>query len=230
MESTKFCVLDLETTGLSKQCRIVEICVAACESDEDGNLTILDKYLQRTNPGIPIPAQASAVHGIHDRHVEDCPSFNDIAKDVAKFLSKWMAAQESQETTDIWVASEVKARPVLVGHNIISYDMPILKAHFADANVPFPAMPLVDTLKLARARWPKHPDGNKLVTCCARVGVNELNDSHGANADVLVNAALYARMLTGKEYEPTAESVAAKVVLDENKAAVDDVFSGFDFT
>ena len=40
-------------------------------------------HTMRINPGMHIPEPASAVHGIYDEYVKDCPLFKDVAKDIA---------------------------------------------------------------------------------------------------------------------------------------------------
>ena len=70
---------DLETTGtdISKD-RIVEICYI--KIFPDGREI---EYTKRINPGMHIPEGASAVHGIYDEDVKDCPSFKEVAKEIA---------------------------------------------------------------------------------------------------------------------------------------------------
>ena len=61
--------LDLETTGINVVTdRIVEI--ALLKIFPDGRE---EEKLQRINPGIPIPAQSSDIHGIYDDDVKDAP-------------------------------------------------------------------------------------------------------------------------------------------------------------
>lgn len=70
---------DLETTGvdISKD-RIVEICYI--KVFPNGNEISRN---MRINPGMHIPESSSAVHGIFDEDVKDCPLFKDVAKEIA---------------------------------------------------------------------------------------------------------------------------------------------------
>jgi DNA polymerase-3 subunit epsilon len=75
-------VLDLETTGLdSQKDRIVELC--ALKTHPDGHT---GEMISRVNPGIPIPPETSAIHGITDADVADAPHFADVAANVLHFL------------------------------------------------------------------------------------------------------------------------------------------------
>src|SRR4051812_24405246 len=68
-------VIDIETTGTDPDTdRIVEISVLRIMPDgERAHRT------RRLNPGVPIPAGATAVHGITDAEVADEPTFGRIA-------------------------------------------------------------------------------------------------------------------------------------------------------
>ena len=73
---------DLETTGIDvAKDRIVELCYI--KVFPNGNE---EAKSMRINPVIPIPKQASEVHGIYDEDVKDCPTFKDIAADLYKVL------------------------------------------------------------------------------------------------------------------------------------------------
>ena len=62
---------DLETTGLDVgKDRIVEIGMVRVERDGTRS-----EWVQRVNPGIPIPREATAVHGIRDEDVREMPRF-----------------------------------------------------------------------------------------------------------------------------------------------------------
>jgi DNA polymerase-3 subunit epsilon len=80
--SAPLAVIDFETTGLSPDSdRIVEIGIACFAG---GELTNLKHWL--INPGMPIPEQASAVHGIRDSEVADAPRFEQIAVELVEVL------------------------------------------------------------------------------------------------------------------------------------------------
>jgi DNA polymerase-3 subunit epsilon len=100
---------DLETTGVDVATdRIVELAV----------LKLLPDGTEQTfhtliNPGVPIPASASEIHGIRDEDVRDKPEFRQIADGLVKFL----------EGCD------------LARFNMIQFDLPLLKAEFSRAGI-----------------------------------------------------------------------------------------------
>ncbi len=72
------CFFDLETTGVNVASdRIVEISIL--KVFPNGNK---ESYTWRVNPGIPIPKQASDVHGITDEMVANEPPFKELAPKV----------------------------------------------------------------------------------------------------------------------------------------------------
>ena len=69
---------DLETTGIdTARDRIVEISMIKIMPDGE-EIT----RTRRLNPGMPIPPEATAVHGITDDDVKDCPTFAQVAKSL----------------------------------------------------------------------------------------------------------------------------------------------------
>lgn len=98
---------DLETTGTNILTdRIVELCYI--KVDVNGNE---EAKTMRLNPEMPIPAEASAVHGIYDADVVDCPKFKDIAEELVKVL----------ENCDV------------AGFNSTRFDVPLLTEEFLRA-------------------------------------------------------------------------------------------------
>ncbi len=75
-------VFDLETTGVSpRKDRIIEL--AAIKVLPDGS-EIEKCWL--LNPTIPIPPETSAIHGITDDIVKDCPTFAEKADEIFAFF------------------------------------------------------------------------------------------------------------------------------------------------
>lgn len=73
---------DLETTGVdTSKDRIVEISLVKVMPDGEEIVKT-----RKINPQMPIPAEATAIHGITDDDVKDCPIFSQIAKSLEQFM------------------------------------------------------------------------------------------------------------------------------------------------
>lgn len=101
-----FAVLDLETTGTGRSCRIVEI--ALVRLDPRGRIT--EEWETLVHPGMLIPN--AHIHGIDDELVAGAPSFEEIVGILAAKLHEH----------------------VLVAHNLRGFDGPIPEAHFAEVD------------------------------------------------------------------------------------------------
>jgi DNA polymerase-3 subunit epsilon len=100
---------DLETTGINiASDRIVEI--SYLKVDLNGNES--SKTL-RLNPEMPIPEKVVAIHGISNEDVKDAPTFNEVAKSIARDF----------EGCD------------LGGYNSVKFDIPLLAEEFLRAGV-----------------------------------------------------------------------------------------------
>ena len=107
--TTPIVFFDLETTGTDiNKDRIVEICYLKVWPN--GNE---DAHNLRINPEMHIPEEASAVHGIFDADVKDCPKFKEVAKNIAKDF----------EGCDI------------AGFNSNRFDVPLLAEEFLRAGI-----------------------------------------------------------------------------------------------
>jgi len=94
--------IDLETTGINIAIdRIVEI--SFLKINPDGNE---ECQTWRVNPQIPIPPQATAVHGITDEDVKDCPVFREIADVLAKQIDGCDMAGFNSNRFDIPLLAE----------------------------------------------------------------------------------------------------------------------------
>ncbi|MFF8919026.1 3'-5' exonuclease [Streptomyces sp. NPDC015032] len=75
-----YAILDTETTGLTATSRIVEIAITTAAGE-----VLLNTLL---NPGEPIPAEATAIHGITDAMVEEgAPTFSEILPRLTEALA-----------------------------------------------------------------------------------------------------------------------------------------------
>jgi DNA polymerase-3 subunit epsilon len=75
-------LVDVETTGRDASVdRVVEVGIAVARAGE-----IIARYNWLIHPGIAIPAEAKAVHGIGDDDVKDSPRFEAIAHEIAAAL------------------------------------------------------------------------------------------------------------------------------------------------
>ena len=84
-------VFDLETTGVQiTRDRIVEISILKVHPDGEQ-----ETKTRRINPEMPIPQEATAVHGITDADVADCPTFAQVARslfDVPMLVEEFLRA------------------------------------------------------------------------------------------------------------------------------------------
>ena len=100
---------DLETTGTNINTdRIVEICYLKVYPNGNEEAKTL-----RINPEMHIPEASTAIHGIHDEDVADCPTFKEVAKDIARDI----------EGADI------------AGFNSNRFDVPVLVEEFLRAGI-----------------------------------------------------------------------------------------------
>ena len=145
---------DLETTGtdISKD-RIVEICYIKVYPDGREF-----EYTKRINPEMHIPEGASAVHGIYDADVKDCPTFKEVAREIANEF----------EGCDI------------AGFNSNRFDLPLLAEEFlrAQVDIDLSRLRAIDVQVLYHKREPRTLSAAYKFYC----GEN-LEDAHSALAD-----------------------------------------------
>lgn len=146
--------LDLETTGINVVTdRIVEI--ALLKIYPDGREE--EKEL-RINPEMPIPEQASKIHGIYDEDIKDAPTFKEVAKSLAKFL----------EGAD------------LAGFNSNRFDIPLLAEEFlrVDVDIDFKKRKFIDVQAIFHKM-----EKRTLAAAFKFYCHEELQDAHSAMAD-----------------------------------------------
>lgn len=145
---------DLETTGVNiTSDRIVEI--SYLKVYPNGNEI---SRTMRINPEIPIPEEASKVHGIYDADVADCPTFKQVAKEIASDF----------EGADI------------AGFNSNRFDVPLLAEEFlrADVDLDMTRRKFIDVQVIFHKM-----EQRTLVAAMKFYCGKELEDAHSAEAD-----------------------------------------------
>ena len=119
---------DLETTGTNiVSDRIVEI--SYLKISPNG---LEESKTMRINPGCPIPAESSAIHGIYDQDVVNAPVFKTVAKNIAKDIEGCDLAGYNSNRFDIPLLAEEFLRA--------DVDIDLMKRKFVDVQVVFHKM------------------------------------------------------------------------------------------
>ena len=114
---------DLETTGTNiNSDRIVEICYLKVYPNGNEESKTL-----RINPEMHIPEASSAIHGIYDADVADCPTFKDVAKNIANDIEGCDLAGFNSNRFDIPLLAEEFLR--------VGVDIDMMKRKFIDVQV-----------------------------------------------------------------------------------------------
>lgn len=164
---------DIESTGLSVvNDRIVELALIQVHPSGD----VIEK-VRRFNPGIPIPPEATAVHGITDADVADEEPFARRARSLAELL----------DNAD------------LAGFNIRRYDVPLLIAEFQRAGVPFD----VRGRRLIDMQTIFHREERRDLSAAARFYLDrDHEEAHTALGDIRTSAAVLSAQLVRYPHLP----------------------------
>lgn len=180
------CFFDLETTGTdTKNSRIIEAFFRRVYSDPKQVCGLVNKELRiLCNPGVPIPKEASDVHGITDMMVKDCPVFKAYAKDVLDII---------QDT-------------ILIGFNSNRFDSPLLYNELKRCGLDwnYLANDFIDIGNIFKRKE------ERTLSAAVRFYLGrEHEGAHGAKSDVLASESIFREML--ERYElPTEERDLAK--------------------
>ena len=158
---------DIESTGVVPQRdRIVEISVMKVMPDGSSRTTT-----RRLNPGMPIPPGATAIHGISDADVADCPQFSDIAEKLLAYL----------DGCD------------LAGYNIQGFDVPLLENEFKRVGMDLGTSKrkIVDAYNLFCKLYPRTLTAAYKFFCG-----KDLEGAHGAAADTAATFEVLMGQLT----------------------------------
>lgn len=195
--------IDAETTGTDVvNDRIVQLAVL---KTIDFNVSEQKEAL--FYPGIPIPKEATDVHGITDDMVKDKPKFEQYAASLYQYLKDCDYA----------------------GFNILQFDVPILSEEFGRCGIDWPSKDVCffDSFHVFREKEKRD------LTAAVKFYCNESHDgAHDAMADVHAamkvmksQMLLYPDVDSIEKYasfckNPKALDLAGKIVLNDNGHAV----------
>ncbi len=147
--------IDLETTGVNiGSDRIVEISIFKLLPDGQEEV-----HTFRINPTIHIPAETSAIHGIFDKDVKDCPTFKELAPKLFQII----------DPCD------------LAGYNSNKFDIPLLVEEFLRVELDFDML----NRKCIDVQNIFHKMEQRTLAAAYRFYCNkELENAHSAEADV----------------------------------------------
>ncbi len=146
---------DLETTGLDSQVdRIVQFAFLKVDA-----LLQKQAWNELVNPGMPIPAEASRVHGITDAMVANKPRFIDFCDRIVEFI----------DNCD------------LAGYNIQRFDLPFLQAELErnGRSVDFSRTLVIDSQVIFHKKEPRDLSAAVRLYCG-----REMKHAHDAAADI----------------------------------------------
>lgn len=170
MKTYPIAALDLETTGIDADCRIVEYAVVSAKAVSEKG----DYIVGRVNPQIPISTGASAAHNIRDEDVAQL-------KPLDKRMCDWM--------------SEIINEHIVLIHNAW-YDWPIIEREFArvGAEVPRPII-VLDTLEFSKRLNMGKVEKHTLAYLYHHYKLPERPGFHGAEADCRSTLEVFHAML-----------------------------------
>ncbi|HBA85259.1 MAG TPA: DNA polymerase III subunit epsilon [Verrucomicrobia bacterium] len=149
-------VFDIESTGINRKAdRIIDLAIVKMLPKGKA-----EPFTFRFNPEMPIPPESTAIHGIHDEDVVNCPTFKEKAAEVLQLL----------EDCD------------LGGYNVLGFDIPMLTEEFLRAGIAF----VMEGRRVFDAQRVFHKREPRDLTAALRFYCSEMHlGAHGALEDVL---------------------------------------------
>jgi DNA polymerase III epsilon subunit family exonuclease len=165
-DNLPFVAFDVETTGLHPVGdRIVEVGAVRFGFGGTG-----DSFRSLVNPGRPIPAEATALHGITNEEVAGAPAFGDLCGELLRFLDGG----------------------VLVAHHV-PFDASFLLSECDRSGAPAPGIVTLDSCKLSRIAFPALPS-HSLDELVGALAIDR-SRGHRALPDAYASAELFLRSL-----------------------------------
>lgn len=183
------CFFDLEATGLDiSKDRIVEF---GAMKFNGGKQTSWRSYI---NPQMPIPPEATEIHGITDEMVKDAPIFSALAKDIHRSMEGC----------------------IIAGFNCRNYDIPLLWEEFYRCKIEWQIRPndIIDVGNIFKLKHPRDLTA-AVKTYCNR----DHADAHSALADVDATADVFRGQLDAHDdlLEMTHEQLAEFCQMEERR-------------
>ncbi|WP_017731653.1 exonuclease domain-containing protein [Nafulsella turpanensis] len=180
-------VFDIESTGINVCTdRIVEISVIKLLPDGKQ-----ETYTYRVNPTVPIPAEASMIHGIYDKDVKDEPRFEEIAPVLNRVLNGCD----------------------LGGFNHLKFDIPILMEEFSRAGIEFE----IKNRKLIDAQKIFHLMEKRTLSAAYKFYCEkDLADAHSAEADTKATLDVILAQIERYEGQTVEDSQGNKIGILQN--------------
>jgi DNA polymerase-3 subunit epsilon len=170
LEQLELVVFDTETTGLELRRGDSLVSIGACRILK-GRLLAQEAFDQRINPGRPVPAESTRIHGLSDADVADAPPAAVVLPRFRDFVG----------------------HGILVAHNA-AFDLLAINQHAPASGVTFD-MPVLDTLLLSRALDPTL-QGHGLDALAERFQLSFAPGSrHSALGDARVTAELLLQLI-----------------------------------
>ncbi|HJT72780.1 MAG TPA: exonuclease domain-containing protein, partial [Chitinophaga sp.] len=137
--------------------------------------------VKRIHPGIPIPPSSTAIHGINDEDVKDCPTFKQAANELRQFM----------ENCDV------------AGYNSNRFDIPLLVEEFLRAGLEFDVKgrQFIDVQKIFHLMEKRTLSAAYKFYCD-----KNLENAHSAEADALATYEILEAQLS--RYEQLQAEVA----------------------
>jgi DNA polymerase-3 subunit epsilon len=195
------CFFDLETTGVNPV--IDKICSIAILKIYPGGE--VEELIEFVNPGIPIPPDVSAIHGLTNELLQNDPPFSEIALKI----------------TNLFKGSDI------AGFNSNTFDIPLLSAEFARVKIAFPDpnAKWIDVGNMYKKLKPR-----TLSAAYKEYLGKDHEGAHDSQSDNVATLHIFKRMLdtheelplTVKElaeysdYNPNRVDIAGKFLSDKN--------------
>lgn len=182
--------LDVETTGKhAATARIVQLGLRILNPGKE-----TADWESLFNPCLPIPAEATEIHGISDADVLEAPIFSAHAASIARGLDP--------ET-------------VIAGFNV-RYDTKVLAAEFERCGISWEPGPIIDPLRLWQIFEPR-----TLADAVRRWLAREPTESHDAMGDVIDAQAVTHAILEARPEAPREAYALSLFCFPPNLDAID---------